>query len=1182
MRLVWLCVLAALIGAVPAHAVRAADDARSQAVERLLRQIHMGESLYRDDLVMDAIQRLYRVAPRHPEGLLAEMRLAIHRQQLEQAQGLLGELERSAPGSRAYRQGAALLRLSTPPATDTLARARLYAAAGRIDEARKAYDEAFQGEYPSADLALEYWQLRAREPASRALALNELKSLLAAYPSHAGLLSALANHSFNEGHPSEALAYLHKLARQPAHREAAANREFDYLSTLDTSAQSVAQWQSFVQRYEALPVGQRAKTKLDQQAGLMADPVWRGGREALLLVERGGAAGAVDRLRAAIQAYPDDAELYGALGLATMRLGNRAGALRYFEQAKAKEHRVDQTSKWVSLIESTRYWLLLQDAAKAGERGDWAKAHALYRNAHQQNPGDIHALVGLGDAALALGQRDAAKSHYSRALALAPADESAQRGIARYLAGVGPQQALSFIDALPATQSGRLAPLRRNYQIALLDERAAQAQARSDWNGAVAALTEAQQLNLADPWLSYRLATAMRAAGREADALTAYERHLQMHQTQPASRYAHGLLLESQDQWQAARDSLREIPAGQWSQDMKELDRRLRLRQRIAHAEALYAAGSPAAAIAALEAPEQSTATRLQVASWSLEQGDHAKALANYAAVLRDEPDNTSARLGQLETWVAQGKTAMVRQALLDHEPVLSRDDLNGRRRLAALWADAGDKSRQRSILREAAAGVQAPAALLFRDYARATASENPHEALNLYERAMRDAGMLPPRPATGLRDDVAFTRAMRSRMEDDWLQRSLRSDAMSLYQRENPTLTLSDDFWGRNDGTPGLSRLAANTGIMQFDYPMLGGKAFIRGEHVSLDAGSFDTDDAGQHVELFGTCAFEARDAQGDLQSLPGCQDGSRQKARGTGVAIGWQGERLSFDLGRTPQGFPVSNWAGGITYRGDIRSVGWSLTASRRPMSNSLLSYAGTQDPRTGIVWGGVMASGMSLGLSWDQGEADGVWADLSHHRLTGKNVADNHRTRIMAGYYRRLINRPHESLTVGVNAMHWRYQKDLGEYTLGHGGYYSPRRYSSVSLPISYARRNAHWAFVLEASVSKSVSRVGDTDYYPLQELVAGPMRAMNDLGVSNSALFAANAVPGSSGGGVGYSVRGLAERRLDNHWVVGGGFDLQRGKDYTPSRFMLYLRYTFEPWQGDLTLRPAALTPYADFK
>ena len=97
MRHLWLYVLATLMAAMPANAARAVDDASNQAAERLIRQIHMGESLYRDDLVMDAIQRLYRVVPRHPEGLLAEMRLAIHRQQLEQAQGLLRELERSAP-----------------------------------------------------------------------------------------------------------------------------------------------------------------------------------------------------------------------------------------------------------------------------------------------------------------------------------------------------------------------------------------------------------------------------------------------------------------------------------------------------------------------------------------------------------------------------------------------------------------------------------------------------------------------------------------------------------------------------------------------------------------------------------------------------------------------------------------------------------------------------------------------------------------------------------------------------------------------------------------------------------------------------------------------------------------------------------------------------------------------------
>lgn len=39
---------------------------------------------------------------------------------------------------------------------------------------------------------------------------------------------------------------------------------------------------------------------------------------------------------------------------------------------------------------------------------------------------------------------------------------------------------------------------------------------------------------------------------------------------------------------------------------------------------------------------------------------------------------------------------------------------------------------------------------------------------------------------------------------------------------------------------------------------------------------------------------------------------------------------------------------------------------------------------------------------------------------------------------------------------NAIHWRYQKDLSEYTFGQGGYDSLQQYSSVSLPVSDARR------------------------------------------------------------------------------------------------------------------------------
>lgn len=1161
--------------------IGAAANTAPHGLTRFVEQIYIGESLYRDDVVEDAVQRLYRLYPDHPEGLAAELRLAVRRGDLKTARQLLKSIQAVAAGSALSRASETLIRLEAPTHAEMLTKARLYSAAGRVQEARRLYDEVLRGVFPTVDLALEYWRLRSREPSGKALSAMELEALLSRYPRHAGLLAALADYRFSEGRPEQALQYLHRLSQQPVHREGAANREYEYLSSLPTGSESLAAWTSFVQRYVDLAVAARAQKQVDQQTALMADPSWRGGREGLQLVEGGKSKEALPLLQRAVKAYPDDADLQGALGIAYLRTGSRSKALPYFVTARDKEVLVDKASKWVSLIQSTRYWLLLEQAGQALERKAWNKASELYSAAHQLDQDDIYALIGLGDADLGRKRLASAWNHYRRAFVLAPRDEATHRGMARFFATGTPQQAISTIDTLPLHHQVQLAPLRRSYQLAMLLELAATAQAQHRWADAVSALSKAQQLDLDDPWLSYRLATALRETGRDRDAMSAYELHLYIHGTEPASRYAHALLLESSDQWQAAIDSLRHIDRERWTTEMAELEQRLQIRQRIARATALRDAGQSAQAIAELEAAPRTATTRLQVADWSLSDGNFAKALSNYRTVLREDPTDLDARLGELETYLAQGRVEAVRHALQHEEPSPALGEINSRRRLALLWHSVGASERARTILAETVVHATAPSPILYRDWARMLASEQPQDALDQYERAMQDDGMLPPRPEEAVRDNVSFTRAMRLKMTDDWLQRSIRSDAEALYQRQNPTLNLSNDTWGRQDGTPGLSRLNANTTIMQLDFPVYNGKTFIRADHVRMDAGTFETED-GQHETRFGTCAFGGEDAKGDRKALPGCSSGLQQKASGTGFAVGWRGERLAFDIGRTPQGFPISNWVGGISYQGDLATTGWTLTASRRPMSSSLLSFAGTTDPRTGMTWGGVMATGVSLGLSWDQGGTDGVWADISHHKLAGKNVADNHRTRLMAGYYRRLINRPDESLTIGMNAMHWRYQKDLGEYTLGHGGYYSPTRYSSVSLPVSYAWRNPDWSFLVEGSVSRSVSHTGGTSYYPVANIISGPLVALKRLGVGNGSFAQDNNIPGSSGGGLGYSVRGVVERRLGNHWVIGGGVDLQHGEDYTPSRLMLYLRYTFEPWQGDLKIKPSALTPYADFK
>ncbi|NAW01293.1 cellulose synthase subunit BcsC-related outer membrane protein, partial [Salmonella sp. hn-h4] len=90
-----------------------------------------------------------------------------------------------------------------------------------------------------------------------------------------------------------------------------------------------------------------------------------------------------------------------------------------------------------------------------------------------------------------------------------------------------------------------------------------------------------------------------------------------------------------------------------------------------------------------------------------------------------------------------------------------------------------------------------------------------------------------------------------------------------------------------------------------------------------------------------------------------------------GVSFGAGYKDSQWEGDLGTTPLGFPVVDWVGGLAYSSDWRDIGWTATVSRRPISSSLLSFAGAKDPNTGITWGGDRATGVSLGVSYDQGK-------------------------------------------------------------------------------------------------------------------------------------------------------------------------------------------------------------------
>lgn len=1147
----------------------------------LLQQMRVGEALYRDDLVNDALARLELVTPQHPQVVLGKLVQALANPAANEAwiNQLLGELDQKYPDSLQRRQAYALIRLRSQEGQQALQQARLLAAAGRFDEATKAFEQVLGAEPPNLAMALEYWASRSRVNGQRPVAIKQLQALDRDYPGNTGIRQMLVGLLMGEKRDAEALAVLHQLAADPLASTNAAETEYNYLIKQPVTPETLRAWQAFVSYYPYSPLLKDARQQLADQQRLQADPAWQAGAQAKRLLEQDSgsaqdSAQAEQLLRRALKNYPEDSSLHGALGTALMRQDKNAAAYAAFTTALSKEQDTFYISKWQDLQKLARNWMVLQQGDQALERKDYAAARNAYQQARTLDAQSAGPLIGLAEVARAQLDDIQAEALLLQARKVEPDNGSVIRALVRLYRAQSSERAEAFLNTLPATNQAEFAALRQSIELARLNLQADQLSERSDWTQLVPVLKKIRVLDPDNPWLAYRLAAAEIALGKPQQADDAFAQLLARQGNNPEARYAHGLYLANANRDDEVLASLGKIPKANWTDNLRELGARIERRQMLARAELLRSNGQEAQAIALLMR-NPATDDYATLADWAVQRSDWPAAESAYKKVLASDAQNADAQLGMIEVLIATQRIPAAREALArltmpaQDQP---QPSANWLRRLANAWLGAGDKERARALLADLLKTPQSDP-LIYRDAARLQAKDNPQQALDRYAQAMAAAGLIKPDEASP-RDNVALTRASRAQDNDDWLPRSLRSDVDELYQQQNTTVNVYHDMTRRTDSTsPGISDLTTQTTIVRVDTPVAGGHGFVQAEQVDLDASKFDTDENGLHTEAFGTCAVRVRNrATGELVTN-GCRSTS-QSTSGPSVAVGWKNEQVAVDIGHTPQGFEVGNWLGGVAYSGIWKSVGWTLTASRRPMSNSVVSYAGAVDPVTGIRWGGVTSNGFTLSMSYDQGGIDGLWASLGTHWLRGKNVADNHRLSAMAGYYYRLKDSADERMRTGLTLMYWGYDKDLSEYTLGQGGYYSPQQYYSIGVPLSYAWRNANWSAQLEGSVGWSFSSTDSSDLYPL----GVPLGDGDDVDGNDTTLTKS----GSSSTGVSARLQAQVERRLSDHLMLGTGVSLQHSEGYAPSRAMLYLRYNFDEWQGNLPMPIEPVTPYGDMR
>ncbi|WP_456867669.1 cellulose synthase subunit BcsC-related outer membrane protein [Ewingella americana] len=1072
--------------------------------EWLLEQVRIGEASHRDDLVRQSLYRLELMAPQNPQVLSARMRLALREGNRALAQQQLDKIQQVAPDSALYRQAKLSLELTSTDKQKQLQQARLLGITGHLQEAKALYDQAFEGQPPPRELALEYWQLVARMPGQSAVAERQLQALNQHFPGDVKVRLQLAKMAFAEKQNARAIALVTELSYVDEGREPAADLWLSEIKSQPVSNQSVDALRHFGEVFTSGDSAIEAQQELQRQQALLADPRYQARVSGLQKVASGASTSAIAPLKKALQQTPNDADVLGALGQAYSRADNRQQALSFYQQAKKNDVNAAYGNKWDSLIKADSYWLEIEQGDKALKAQNLNLASQHYQRARQINSRDPWAWIGLGDIAVARHDDAQAEQAYLSALRVESNNSSAQRGLTNIYQRQSPQKALNYIKTLPAAQRAKLEDMQRGIENNQLAEQAERLASQQQWAAAAQSYQQLLKLDPDNVWATYHYANALRETGRNAEADAAFKPLVAKHPDDPQQVYAYALYLSGTDRDAAAVQHLNSLPQARWDSNMRELAQRITL-------------------------------------------------------------DKT---LNEIDQLIARGEKPQARDKLAASQLPVSSLSLNQQRRVAMAWHDVGEAAQAARLLqpvKTAARGlpVGQDKALIYRDSARLEQQAGqPDAAREDYQQAMLASGMTPQLPA----DNDSYTRLTRNQAGDDWLNRSIRADAHDLYRQQDVNFTLDQDM-STNSGTPGKSDLKASTTMLQADMPWYQGRAFLRSDIVRMDNGSFENtpiaeSDPNQqpgYTTLFGSCG-----------SGPKCDSDYGQRASGVSFGAGYKDQTWEGDLGTTPLGFPVVDWVGGLAYSSDWQDIGWTAMASRRPISSSMLSYAGAKDPKTGTTWGGVRATGVSLGVSYDQGKAHGLWGDISAHQLTGKNVADNSRERLMGGYYYKVINEDNRRATVGLNSMLWHYQKDLSGYTLGQGGYYSPQQYFSLAVPVNYRQRTDNWSWEVGGSVSWSRSSTKDQKRYPLTGLLPSDFKDKDAI------------EQGSSSSGFGYTAQALIERRVSSHWTVGAAIDIQQAKDYTPSHYLLYVRYSLAGWQGDLVMPPRPLVPYADFK
>ena len=702
-----------------------------------------------------------------------------------------------------------------------------------------------------------------------------------------------------------------------------------------------------------------------------------------------------------------------------------------------------------------------------------------------------------------------------------------------------------------------------------------QALKAGDTQKTIALLNRAIALDGDVVWLRLDLARLYAKIQRPADGIAVFESFLKTNPNNAEGLYAYALYLSGLEQNQAALNVLERIPVSERTPNITRFQRGIWFTFQLAYVKQSYELGKRAEANAQLSFLENAVSddpdlTPLVAVMW----GSIGRVEKGNALFMAMEQSNANPPVdwrlryaGYLLSF--DQPEAFQKQMLLlageDLSPAQKQDLLDLQQaaelRVIGQRIQTGDIQKANQQLRPLIFATPTNYKLMYLDSQIQRREGNLDKAIDTEQRALAQAPVAlssyrslstlkhanePARSLAGEKPAASLPGISVFQIDPPILQPSAITSG-SAYQYKQIAdmidirtnwLSSAVDYLALN-GTPGQSYYRATEIPVEFKLAVRSDERLVfRADQVNINAGSIDAGNAYQ-VSTFGSMAACTSNCPTRF---------ANQSASGTAFNIGYEKHYFKADIGVTPLGFLTQNWIGGVKQKLEVGPVGVSIELARRPMTSTLLSYAGTRDPVTGSIWGGMVATGGTVSLSLDQGERFGGWAYYRARSLTGTNVQSNSDNQLMAGLNWRIVNESNRQLSSGLTGMLWGFKNNTGGFTYGQGGYYSPQSYRSITIPLNYSQRFERFSYILGGSVSSNWSRTDASPYFPTNSAYQA---ASGDL------FYSASSGPGSA-----YSALAAWEYQVSPSVFVGNRLKLERSPFYAPNSVVLYVRIALD--------------------